>query len=322
MSSVRSDIGPFAIVPEWVMDRCTPSELMVYIALALYADRNTSTCFPSFRKLTERTGFARATVARLLDGLREKGCVDWEQRDRKDGGQTSNLYTVYTSRPVDPPVSRVRPPRLTSETPPGVVGETGPVSRVTPQEPEPTTQSHKNNNHHQAAPAGAAGPKGRNVATAIGAEPGTQRDLDELPARPAKRQREERPQRERKRSPLDLLADRFRDVTLDALSGLGRNSMLLLAFNRGAMLKSFSALMKDKGQTAEDLQRLIDQWAIDVRVGNIHIPENVAPWKVFLRQLDAINGRVREKQATGRDKTTGPSLDQIMEERTKALLGV
>jgi hypothetical protein len=257
-------------------------------------------------------GNGRDAVRRMMRELQAAGYLEY-RKERGAAGRISTVIVVHY-----PPLPEADRPGPDNPAPvrPGPV-DTAPIEEQV--EEDQVAEDH----HNQAPPAGGAGTKGRKaVSSVLGAPPETQRDLDEVPTRAAKRTKEERPQRERKRSALDLLADRFRDATLDALTATGRNRMLLLAFNRGAMLKSFSALIKDKGQTIESLQQLIDQWAIDIRVGNIQLPENVAPWKVFLRRLDEIHARVQAKAATGRGKGKGPSLMQIMEERALALTGV
>ncbi len=54
------------------------------------------TCFPSIKTIAKECGYSVSTVKRALKDLEEMGYVEKIERydDRKNGGQTSNLYVL------------------------------------------------------------------------------------------------------------------------------------------------------------------------------------------------------------------------------------
>lgn len=72
----------------------TPYEKLMFIALKRYAN-NKNQCFPSLRKLAKLTGFSKSKIQDALKGLKDKHIITIEGRVRPDGGQSSNLYTLY-----------------------------------------------------------------------------------------------------------------------------------------------------------------------------------------------------------------------------------
>lgn len=95
----QSDIGPFAIVPAWVID-AAPSCVTVYALLALHADRHSDECWPSLRSMGERLGASTDTVRRRVRELQTVGAITVTERQRGDGSQASNLYTVHQVPPT------------------------------------------------------------------------------------------------------------------------------------------------------------------------------------------------------------------------------
>jgi DNA-binding IclR family transcriptional regulator len=55
--------------------------------------------WPSIPTLAEMAGVSPSTARRALTVLREKGLVDWVERARDDGAQTSNLYRLNLNPP-------------------------------------------------------------------------------------------------------------------------------------------------------------------------------------------------------------------------------
>lgn len=92
--NVRSDTGWMALVPEWVIRHPAlgSSAKLVYVALALYADRE-GQAHPSVARLCADTGLTRRPVQGALAELEAVGAVDRESRFQ-DGRQTSNVYVV------------------------------------------------------------------------------------------------------------------------------------------------------------------------------------------------------------------------------------
>jgi len=89
-----SDTGPFAIVPEWLIDaKISDRALRLYCILARYADAN-GDAFPARSTLAERMRCAERTVDAALAALIEAGALTVEPRQRANGSQTSNRYRL------------------------------------------------------------------------------------------------------------------------------------------------------------------------------------------------------------------------------------
>ena len=67
---------------------------MVFIALKKFADSNNQ-CFPSLKKLIDVTRISKRKIQDTLKSLEQKHIIGIESRLRADGGDTSNLYTLY-----------------------------------------------------------------------------------------------------------------------------------------------------------------------------------------------------------------------------------
>lgn len=75
-------------------DLLTSHEKMVFIALKKFADSNNQ-CFPSLKKLADVTRISKRKIQDTLKSLEQKHIIGIESRSRADGGDTSNLYTLY-----------------------------------------------------------------------------------------------------------------------------------------------------------------------------------------------------------------------------------
>ena len=96
------------------MERAFSSELrprarLVLQVLVLHCNKE-GECFPSIKTIAAKCGYGISTVKRALDELVEAGYIIKQARfdERKNGGQTSNLYTLCSDAP-QPPV-RSSPP--------------------------------------------------------------------------------------------------------------------------------------------------------------------------------------------------------------------
>lgn len=105
---VTSDIGPFAIVPMWLIDAgVSGNALRLFTALAgWYTDRDTGKAHPSRSTLAKRIGVSTATVDRAAGELAELGAIAIEPRFERSDGEASGRQTsnVYTLRFVQPPL--------------------------------------------------------------------------------------------------------------------------------------------------------------------------------------------------------------------------
>lgn len=93
---VSSQIGPFSIVPEWVLGRdLSATALKLYVVMARFADWSTGMAFPARDTLAERMGCSLKTVDRAVLELVSAECILKISRGR----YASALYKVYQ---VDP----------------------------------------------------------------------------------------------------------------------------------------------------------------------------------------------------------------------------
>lgn len=101
------------------MERAFSSELrprarLVLQVLVLHCNKE-GECFPSIKTIAAKCGYGISTVKRALDELVEAGYIIKQARfdERKNGGQTSNLYTLCSEAP-QPPVpeqpTKLEPP--------------------------------------------------------------------------------------------------------------------------------------------------------------------------------------------------------------------
>ena len=111
-SQLRSDIGPFAIVPEWLLDsKISHGAVRLYALLARYTN-NDQAAWPSRATLAKRLGTSKDTVDRYIKELTcvQALVVEHRRDTTKDGNliNRSNLYTLL----VTPPgvAASVRPP--------------------------------------------------------------------------------------------------------------------------------------------------------------------------------------------------------------------
>jgi hypothetical protein len=94
MASIKFQKGNFITVPNKASLRGLPAALqIVYMWICDYAD-NDGKCFPSYTRLAEDAGIHRATAIENIKKLVEIGILKIEKRVRKDGGYSSNEFTI------------------------------------------------------------------------------------------------------------------------------------------------------------------------------------------------------------------------------------
>lgn len=96
---MRSDTGPFSIVPNWLIEVVSPTAVVVYIKLSSYADNETLKCWPSHKEIAEGTGMSVSTVQRAIKELQENAALEVNTRRRSDGSYTSSEYVLLR---IDP----------------------------------------------------------------------------------------------------------------------------------------------------------------------------------------------------------------------------
>jgi DNA-binding transcriptional MocR family regulator len=104
---VTSDVGPFAITPEWVLDASISDRAVrLYGLLGRYADANGSS-FPSRRTLADRLRCSVDSVDRAAKELVTVGALQIAARRTDSGDQTTNLYRLIHAAPVRTPLGTV-----------------------------------------------------------------------------------------------------------------------------------------------------------------------------------------------------------------------
>jgi hypothetical protein len=100
---VTSDTGPFALIPEWLLDSgVSDRAVRLYAVLARYADNDTGIAFPSKRLLATRLGCSDDSVTRAQKELEAADALRVEARFADEGDRTSNNYVVLRVGPRTP----------------------------------------------------------------------------------------------------------------------------------------------------------------------------------------------------------------------------
>lgn len=99
-----SDTGPFALIPEWVLDATLSDRAVrLYAVLGRYADDEGS-CWPSRRTLWTRLRCSERSLDAAVLELENLGAVTRHRQHRTDGrpGYTTNQWTVIRTDPAPP----------------------------------------------------------------------------------------------------------------------------------------------------------------------------------------------------------------------------
>jgi hypothetical protein len=113
---ITTDTGPFAIVPEWVLDLpISDRAVRLYAILSRYADSD-GYCWPSRRTLAERITCSVDTLDRAVRELVDGGVLEVTARYDDAGDRTSNGYLVRRLAPAPVPVGSRTPAATGSRT--------------------------------------------------------------------------------------------------------------------------------------------------------------------------------------------------------------
>ena len=103
------------------MERAFSSELrprarLVLQVLVLHCNKE-GECFPSIKTIAAKCGYGLSTVKRALDELVEAGYIIKQARfdERKNGDQTSNLYTLCAKAPQPPTPEQPTEPKAPAQ---------------------------------------------------------------------------------------------------------------------------------------------------------------------------------------------------------------
>jgi hypothetical protein len=105
---VASDTGPFAIVPDWVLDLpVSDRAIRLYALLGRYAD-DTGAAYPGRRTLASRLRASVDSVDRAVRELEEHEALAVERRAAEEGDSDTNRYVLRRVAPEGVAV-RLRP---------------------------------------------------------------------------------------------------------------------------------------------------------------------------------------------------------------------
>ncbi len=127
--------------------------VLVYVALARYANRTTGECWPAIDRIARTLQLARSTVKLYLRRLEAAGLITITERRDAAGDPTSNCYTLLDPSPAAvakrqaakaasaaPGPEGGRPP---ADPPPAACQPTG----GSPADPQPSSPEQKEENH-------------------------------------------------------------------------------------------------------------------------------------------------------------------------------
>ena len=146
--TVRHDWEDWNMAKFEYMQRAFSSELkprarLVLQVLVLHCNKE-GECFPSIKTIAAKCGYGVSTVKRALDELVKAGYIVKQARfdERKNGGQTSNLYTLCSDLPCPgEPENAPVPEDDASDESPVVQPENVPVDACNAPDPTPGEQS-------------------------------------------------------------------------------------------------------------------------------------------------------------------------------------
>ena len=90
MTSVRHDLGHFALVPEWVATSVSSGAVKLWCRLWIYSGNGAHEAWPSQARLAEELRCSARTVQRILDELEEAGALSVRNRHG-----ISSVYTLH-----------------------------------------------------------------------------------------------------------------------------------------------------------------------------------------------------------------------------------
>lgn len=143
--TVTSEVGPWAMVPIWVLTYLNGSAVAVYVALRSFADQN-GAAHPRVKTIAERAGVSERTVARAITEMRELNLLRTLQWARPDGSIGGCHYYLRDLPPSDvspPPLTQLSPPPDTAVTTPPDTAVTTPLTQLSEQE---HTKEHTSKN--------------------------------------------------------------------------------------------------------------------------------------------------------------------------------
>lgn len=128
--------APFTMVDKAVLmdESLSVYDKAVYCILCAYADKDSRSCFPSYRTIARKAGCSRRKAVSVVAHLEELGLIEKKEQHNSIGDSTSNLYTV---KPMNgQPMTRAG----ASDAPHSSAGRTSPDASQTPPDAEDTPE--------------------------------------------------------------------------------------------------------------------------------------------------------------------------------------
>jgi len=98
--TIRAQLGPFAMVPVWVLDACADSRAIhLYALLGKYTNRERR-AWPKTERLALEMATSQRTVERAIATLRRAGALQTERRRRADGAVLGLDFLLVQAMPV------------------------------------------------------------------------------------------------------------------------------------------------------------------------------------------------------------------------------
>lgn len=97
-NGVASDIGPFAMVPEWLLDAGVSGNAIKLFAV-LHRHEGEGGIYPSRKRLAAKMGCSVDTVDRVIKELAEAGAITIQHRRDEHGDPATNFYVLHFVRP-------------------------------------------------------------------------------------------------------------------------------------------------------------------------------------------------------------------------------
>jgi DNA-binding transcriptional ArsR family regulator len=139
----RSQIGPYAMVPIWVLKATKEATAVhLYAVLSRYANRERR-AWPKHERLADDLGVSERSLRRALKVLRDVGAIVSRPRRRPDGVVDGTEYLLMALPDKRPPVAASGQGWPVAETdPPATGGRSGrpPVAGAYKEEPDPLNQ--------------------------------------------------------------------------------------------------------------------------------------------------------------------------------------
>jgi hypothetical protein len=98
-AAVPATSQQFALIPEWVIDRCPDVDLWLYCRLALVAADGQVAM--SVAELVSITGRSDRKIQKTLRALKDAGVLEIVERITPAGARLSNAYVLTTSAPEE-----------------------------------------------------------------------------------------------------------------------------------------------------------------------------------------------------------------------------